>query len=210
MLVVTLFSPPVVHRTLGFIFWWSRSHWYRKMVPWEASYEGEFCGQWGHINPWNGYQREDSFKKRRDTTKLKAYSSALSWCPSERDKSEDTMVLSFLLRPGASVLNGESGAEQGSDGARVSFLALLGWHSALPTVIRGEEGLHRAREALLKYLRTGLSSHKAYRGEGKWHCRCLLCISFNKEPSGELLPTPHRLGTSVAACKLMKDSDNSP
>lgn len=77
------------------------------------------------------------------------------------------MVLSFLLRPGASVLNGESGAEQGSDGARVSFLALLGWHSALPTVIRGEEGLHRAREALLKYLRTGLSSHRAYRGEGK-------------------------------------------
>lgn len=86
MLVVTLFSPPVVHRTLGFIFWWSRSHWYRKMVPWEASYEREFCGQWGHINPWNGYQREDSFKKRRDTTKLKAYSSALSWCPSERQE----------------------------------------------------------------------------------------------------------------------------
>ena len=129
--------------------------------------------------------------------------------------------------PEASVLNSQSGASRGLPVSQSASTPT--WSgSVLPSVTRGDEGLRQARGLCCSqgcplgcpadsYLRTRLSSHTASGGDRTSHWQ-VFAQSLDHEGRGgggggqrwgSSSHTP-RLGTSAAACKLMKDNYHSP
>lgn len=58
----------------------------------------------------------------------------------ESNKSEDRMAVPLLVRPGASVLKGEVGAEQGSDEARWASMPSWGGTLTFPQSLEERRG----------------------------------------------------------------------